>query len=111
MRLPLTVVTILHLLRARIPAIIIAAIVSLCYAESAFGCCDDVKAPAAVAQSGADGGDHVCQCLCHQFFPNESISSPVVISKLAEPVLVFRELADIPPDPIPLGIDHPPQLA
>lgn len=101
----------MHLLRANLFCILIAAIVFAGYAAELCGACDDLK-PAAVSESQhKDTGDHTCQCLCHQIFVQERNNAPVVVGELVESGVVFPELADIPPDTIPLGIDHPPQLA
>lgn len=100
----------LHLLRSNLFCILVAAIIFAGYGAALSGACDDLK-PTAVSESQKDAGDHSCQCLCHQIFVQERIKSPGVVGGLEEAGLVFPELADIPPDAIPFGIDHPPQLA
>ncbi len=110
----------MRLLRSRLFAILIAALVLAGFGVSLFGSCDDEK-QVVVAAAGSGGGepapssshsgDHTCACLCHQILVIEQLNAPAVAGAVSDAVLVFAELADIPPDAIPLGIDHPPQLA
>jgi hypothetical protein len=52
-----------------------------------------------------------CQCLCHQIFTIQMAapaSIPCDAPRNAD-YLVLRD--EFPPDAVPLGIDHPPQIA
>jgi hypothetical protein len=52
-----------------------------------------------------------CQCLCHQIFTIQ-MTAPVCVPCDAPRNLDYLALRDeIPPDAVPLGIDHPPQIA
>jgi hypothetical protein len=52
-----------------------------------------------------------CQCLCHQIFTIQMTAPVCVLCDAPRNVdyLVLRD--EFPPDAVPLGIDHPPQIA
>lgn len=85
-------------------------------AERAFGDCAPVSAQK-VSESGIghskpahSDDEHACHCVCHHAFVSEHVRLKVTAAKLL--VFLFEpDRVDFPPDAIPLGIDHPPQLA
>ena len=104
----------LKFLRAKLIAVIVVLLVLGGYGAQAFGCCEE---PSAVSQTEPGHAGHpahtgdACQCLCHQTFLNDRSTPPPVPIALFEVVSFVSDGADFPPDAIPLGIDHPPQLA
>lgn len=76
--------------------------------------CDEVKpGQAEKADHGtkSSDGDDGCQCLCHQVFTAHRVE-PVRIEPVAlVSAEVFVATVEFPSDAVPLGIDHPPQLA
>lgn len=108
----LTLETTLRFLRSRFFSILIAALVLVGYSEVVRGFCSHECAEAEVSEAGeGHSDDQDCQCVCHQSFPHERSAPPALVGRLFEADLVFAEIADSPPDAVPLGIDHPPQIA
>ena len=57
------------------------------------------------------GGGDGCQCICHQII-DPLTPGPTRVADAAFTPLDFVAHADeFPPDAVPLGIEHPPQIA
>jgi hypothetical protein len=102
----------LNFLRSSLLISLVSLFVLTGYANEAFCDCHE-RHPAEQTGHGdsfpPDGGD--CQCICHQVFSNVS-GAPVQTGSFAGEVQAVVPQADeFPPDAVPPGIDHPPQLA
>lgn len=87
------------------------------YGVDLFGdCCGhETTAPIEHGRSHNDAHpqkkDEGCQCICHQIVPPISFEPVRVAGALPAPMDYVARPDQIPPDVVPLGIDHPPQLA
>jgi hypothetical protein len=67
-----------------------------------------MHAPLAPGSHG--GGDH-CQCVCHQPISSATTAGLLLEGSAAPVVAQIVDPSRFPPDALPAGIDHPPQLA
>ena len=58
----------------------------------------------------APGVGNDCQCLCHQVISHLTSEPPRIARAIRVPTIFAREADEFPPDSVPVGIDHPPQL-
>jgi hypothetical protein len=52
-----------------------------------------------------------CQCVCHQAVSDVLIAPPQTEAAVCTVQAVIRHADEFPPDAVPLGIEHPPQIA
>lgn len=60
-------------------------------------------------KAGDDGGG--CQCLCHQMFTTHAAEAVRVGCVAVVSTEFVGSAVEFPPEALPVGIDHPPQLA
>jgi hypothetical protein len=60
------------------------------------------------AAGSADSDD--CQCVCHQVISLCTVEPVCVVAVSVKPSGFLRHADEFPPEALPLGIDHPPQL-
>ena len=102
----------LNRLRSNLLIAIVSLFVLTGYGLEVFGeCCSHREGQGqAEHHEKAPGQGDDCQCLCHQ------IISPIATEPLAVAVAVFTlgnlvaHADEFPPDAVPLGIEHPPQI-
>jgi hypothetical protein len=103
----------LKFFRSRILCTLVALFFLGMIAERAFGhCAPDPAKQAIETEHGesAQSGEHPCECVCHNEFVSEGPGQGVGAVASIDFFLV-SDRADFPPDAIPFGIDHPPQIA
>ena len=86
----------------------------LCTGYSAFeGSCCEHETTMVSHDSGVPSheDDHGCQCVCHQTLVADHALLRQLVARTSDAEVVFAEVADLPPDAVPLGIEHPPQIA
>lgn len=102
----------LSFLRSNFFIVIVSLFVLAGYGFDVFGECCAHHVQAQTEHSGkTQGNGDDCQCICHQTItpltaePVRAVAALLVTSDFA------MHLDQIAPDEVPLGIDHPPQLA
>ena len=102
----------LKVLRSSLFISILSLLILTGYASGIFCDCHDgpQQEMTGHGKSAPATGDD-CQCLCHQMVSDVS-GLPVQLGAVLCVVLETVQHADqFPPDAVPLGIDHPPQIA
>jgi hypothetical protein len=102
----------LKFLRSSLLISLVSLLVLSGYASELFCNCHDEHRQEMTehGKSGPAKGDD-CKCICHQAVSNVS-SAPMQTGAMHCTVqAVVRHVDEFPPDAVPLGIDHPPQLA
>jgi hypothetical protein len=99
-------------LRAQLLIAIVSLLVLAGYGQRVFGeCCTRSHDGHAEHGEKAPGKSDDCQCVCHApasalaAEPVRAIAAPVSIGD------VLPHADEFPPEVMPVGIDHPPQLA
>lgn len=79
-------------------------------------CCGDHPAKQtehakSVTQKQAPSSGNDCHCLCHQVISHFTGEPVRVAAAILVPATFVPHADEFPPDAVPVGIDHPPQLA
>jgi len=102
----------LKILRSSLLISLVSLLVLTGYASEMFCDCDDEHRHEMTEHGEsvpAEGDD--CQCICHQSVSNLSGASVQAGAVLCAVQSAVRHADEFPPDAVPRGIDHPPQLA
>ena len=100
-------------LRSSLFIAIVSLLVLTGYGLDALGDCCAHHEPQGSAEHGenAPGTGDDCQCLCHQAISPFAVESVRLADRVFMPATFLALAEEFPPDAVPLGIDHPPQLA
>lgn len=105
------------ILRSKLFVGIVSLIVLTGYGSGLFGDCCGQKEQGQVElgksvphDQTADTGDN-CQCVCHQSIAWLASATLRIADADFVPTVFLANTDEFPPDSLPLGIDHPPQLA
>jgi hypothetical protein len=101
---------------------IIIIIVSLASSVSGHGMacadeCGDARQQTVIQHESGGGGmipselPHGCNCVCHHPAPLVAEIPVAFSSATPAPLMLAGHAGEFPPDAVPAGIDHPPQLA
>jgi hypothetical protein len=107
----------LHLFRSRVLSTLAAVLVLLGSAAILNGaCCSGADRGAGcnardTSHSSEQKADGDCVCLCHQASAEEQVFDSFLRFCFRQTEIAFADVAGFPPDAIPFGIDHPPQLS
>lgn len=101
-----------NLLRSSLFISIVSLLLLTGYASEVFcGCHDEHHLEMAEHGESAPAEGDDCKCVCHQAVSDFS-GPPVQTEAVFRTVrAVVRHADEFPPDAVPLGIDHPPQIA
>jgi hypothetical protein len=99
-------------LRSSLLISLVSLLVLTGYANEIFCDCQDEHRQEMTEHGKSDPskGDD-CQCICHQVFSNVSSAPMQTVALFCAVQMLARLTDEFPPDAVPLGIDHPPQLA
>jgi hypothetical protein len=100
----------LHFLRSTILTVIVSLFVFAGYARGVCGGCCEHRKQGQSEHDQAPASSNDCQCVCHEpISPAMSVSMPTIEATFVS-TGGFVHADEFPPDAVPLGIDHPPQL-
>ena len=105
-------VPLLSFLRSNLFIAIVSLFVLTGYGLEVFGECCSHREPQGQAEhhEKAPGNGDNCQCLCHQTISPISTAPLVVAAAVFTLGNLVAHADEFPPDAVPLGIEHPPQI-
>ena len=99
-------------LRSTFLSVIVSLALFAGYADDLVGACCGHEEQEQTDHGPADAADvDDCQCICHQVISVWNVQPVRVAAVVVKPSGFLPQADEFPPDAIPLGIDHPPQLA
>jgi hypothetical protein len=99
--------------RSTLLGVIVSLVLCTGYADDLVGACcpHDHHMETDDHGSRGSGDSDACQCICHQAISVCTVQAIRVAAVVVKASGFLPEANEFPPDAIPLGIDHPPQIA